>query len=217
VAPPGRPAAALVLPRERALVARLRTPAAVQRWLRAMSYNHEEGGESLRSFRRVAREGSAHCLEAALAAAVILEQHGYPPRLLSFESVDKLDHVIYPFRGRDGRWGAIARSRDPGLHGRRPVFRTPRQLAASYMDAYVDLTGRVTGYAVCDLHDLGDYDWRFSEKNVWKVERWLIDHPHAGLGMSDARYERLLARYRAFKARWPDRKPVYYEGRGAWM
>ncbi|MFN8093215.1 MAG: hypothetical protein U0599_13535 [Vicinamibacteria bacterium] len=216
MAAPDRPPAAAFTARERALVARLRTPAAVQRWLRAMPYNHEEDGESLRSFRRVAREGSAHCLEAALAAATILEPHGYPPLLLSFESVDKLDHVIYPFR-QGGRWGAVARSRDPGLHGRRPVFRTPRQLAASYMDAYVDLTGRVTGYAVCDLGDLGDYDWRFSAKNVWKVERWLVDHPHRRLGMSDARYERLLARYRAFKARWPDRKPVYYEGRDAWM
>lgn len=216
MAAPDQPPAAAFTARERALVARLRTPAAVQRWLRAMPYNHEEDGESLRSFRRVAREGSAHCLEAALAAATILEPHGYPPLLLSFESVDKLDHVIYPFR-QGGRWGAVARSRDPGLHGRRPVFRTPRQLAASYMDAYVDLTGRVTGYAVCDLGDLGDYDWRFSAKNVWKVERWLVDYPHRRLGMSDARYERLLARYRAFKARWPDRKPVYYEGRDAWM
>ena len=65
----------------------------------------------------------AHCLEAALAAAVILEQHGYPPLVLSFESIDELDHVLFVYRQR-GRWGSIARSRDPGLHGRKPVFRT---------------------------------------------------------------------------------------------
>jgi hypothetical protein len=202
--------------REGALVARLSTPRAVQRWLRELPYNWEKGGETLRSFREVVRLGTAHCLEAALAAAVILEQHGHPPLLLSFESVDKLDHVIYLFRER-GRWGSIARSRDPGLHGRRPVFRTPRQLAASYMDAYVDLTGRVTGYAVADLRELGAYDWRLSDRNVWKVERWLIDYPHRRLGMSDARYCRLLERYKAFKVRYPDRKPIYYEGREAWM
>ena len=211
-----RPAAAALLPRERALVARLRTPAAVQRWLREMPYNFEKGGETLRSFRQVVRFGTAHCLEAALAAAVVLEQHGQPPLLLSFESVDKLDHVIYAFR-QGGRWGAIARSRDPGLHGRKPVFATARQLAASYMDAYVDLTGRVTGFAVCDLRELGTYDWRFSERNVWKVERWLIEYPHRPLRMSDARYRRLFAAYQAFKARWPDRKPVDYEGREAWL
>ena len=35
----------------------------------------------------------------------------------------------------------------------------------------VDYTGRVTGYALVDLRQLGDYDWRLSDRNVWKVER----------------------------------------------
>jgi hypothetical protein len=202
--------------RERALVSRLRSPLSVQRWLKSLPYNWEEGGETLRSFRSVVRRGTAHCLEAALAAAVILEQHGHPPLLLSFESVDKLDHVLYIFRER-GRWGSIARSRDPALHGRRAVFRSPRQLAASYLDAYVDLTGRVTGYAVADLRELGRYDWRLSPRNVWKVEQWLIDYPHRRLGMTDARYRLLLERFKTFKARHPDRKPTYFDGRETWM
>ena len=101
----------------------LRTPAAVQHWLNEFPYNSERGGETLRSFRGVIRHGTAHCLEAALAAAVILEQHGYPPLVLSFESIDLLDHVIFVYRTRTG-WGSVARSRDPGLHGRRPVFAT---------------------------------------------------------------------------------------------
>jgi hypothetical protein len=201
---------------ERALVERLRSPRAVQRWLRALPYNWEQEGETLRSFRGVVRLGTAHCLEAALAAAVVLEQHGYPPLLLSFESVDKLDHVIYVFR-EHGRWGSIARSRDLGLHGRRPRFASPRQLAASYMDPYVDFTGRVTGFAVADVRELVRYDWRLSERNVWKVERWLIDYPHRSLRMSDARYERLLERYRSFKARSPDGQPRHFEGRETWM
>ena len=70
-------------------------------------------------------EQTAHCLEGALFAAVVLEQHGYPPLVLSFESIDELDHVIFVYRGADGRWGSVARSRDPGLHGRRPAFATP--------------------------------------------------------------------------------------------
>jgi hypothetical protein len=201
---------------EAALVERLRTPRAVQRWLRGLPYNHEKHGETLRSFRGVVRHGTAHCLEAALAAAVILEQHGHPPLLLSFESVDKLDHVIFAFR-QGGRWGAVARSRDPGLHGRKPVFASARRLAASFMDAYVDLTGRVTGFAVADLRELGPYDWRLSSRNVWKVERWLVEYPHRPLGMSDAQYRHLHERYRRYKARYPDRKPVYYEDRHTWL
>jgi hypothetical protein len=193
-----------------------RTPRQVQRWLHALPYNNEVGGETLRSFRGVVRRQAVHCLEAALAAAVILEQHGYPPLLLSFESIDHLDHVIFVFR-KNGRWGSVARSRDPGLHGRKPVFATPRLLAASYRDAYVDLTGRVTGYAVADLRELGGYDWRLSQRNVWKVERWLIDYPHRPLRMSDRRYNALHRRYRRYKARYPERKPVYYDNRRVWM
>ena len=202
--------------RERALVERLRTPFSVQRWLRALPYNHERRVETASSFRTVVRRGSAHCLEAALAAAVLLEQHGYPPTLLSLASVDKLDHVLFAFR-RDGRWGAVGRSRDPGLHGRRPVFRTARQLAASYMDPYVDMTGRIVGYTIVDLRELGRYDWRLSRRNLRRVEQWLCDAHHHPLGMSDERYRWLHERYRRYRARYPDRKPVYYDNRRFWM
>lgn len=199
------------------MIARLRTPAAVQAWLNALPYNQEPGGRAtLRSFRGVVRHGCAHCLEAALAAAVVLEQHGYPALLLSFESIDQLDHVIFVYRHK-GRWGSIARSRDPGLHGRRPVFASPRALARSYMDPYVDFTGRVTGYVVVNIAELmGGYDWRLAPTNVWKVERVLLDYPHRPLGSSDARVDRLRSRYRAFRAANPGRKPVFYKGRERW-
>src|SRR5581483_6205789 len=109
------------------------------------------------------------------------------------------DHVIFVYRSR-GRWGSVARSRDPGLHGRRPVFTTPRALAASYVDPYVDYTGRLTGYALVNLdREMGSYDWRFAEGNVWKLERMLLDYPHRPLTMSDTRYRRLRERYIAFR------------------
>lgn len=199
------------------LIARLKTPLAVQRWLNSLPYNTEPppGRATLRSFRGVVRHRTAHCLEAALSAAVILEQHGYPPLVLSFESKDDLDHVIFVFQ-RNGRWGSVARSRDPGLHGRKPVFRTPRALAASYVDTYVDLTGRVEAFAVVDLRIMGAYNWRLSARNVWKVERLLLDTPHTPLRMADARYRSFLTRYRAFKAKYPDRKPLFYARRNRW-
>ncbi|HEY9467413.1 MAG TPA: hypothetical protein VIR54_30185, partial [Vicinamibacterales bacterium] len=91
------------------MIDRLRTPLAVQQWLNALPYNTEKDGETLRSFRGVIRSGTAHCLEAALSAAAIMEQHGYPPLVLSFESIDLLDHVIFVYRARTG-WGSVARS-----------------------------------------------------------------------------------------------------------
>ncbi len=204
-------------PAERRLVGRLSTPALVQRYLNSLPYNTEPppGGPTLRSFRGVVRTGTAHCLESALAAAVILEQHGYPPLVLSFESIDELDHVLFVYRAH-GRWGSVARSRDPGLHGRKPVFRTARALALSYVDPYIDFTGRIKAYAVADLRALGDYDWRISERNIWKVERFLIDYPHRPIRSSDTRVDRLRARYFAYRREHPGRKPVDYPGREHW-
>jgi hypothetical protein len=201
---------------ERRIIRRLRTPSAVQRFLNRLPYNNEPppGRATLRSFRRVVRHRTVHCLEAALTAAVILEQHGYPPLLLSFESIDELDHVLFVYRSR-GRWGSVARSRDPGLHGRKPVFRSARALALSYVEPYIDFSGRVTGYTVVDLRDLlGDYDWRLSEKHVWKAERVLLDAPHRPIRSSDARIDALRERYVAF-VRTHGRKPLFYDRR-AW-
>jgi hypothetical protein len=155
-------------------------------------------------------------MEAALAAAVILEQHGYPPLLLSLESQDELDHVVFIFQ-KDGLWGAVGRSRDAGLHGRRPLFRSLRDLVWSYFDPYVDLTGRITGYGATNLYALGNYDWRFSPRNLWRVENHLREIPHARLRSSDERYERLLARYKEFRKLHAAGSPTYYRDRHKWM
>lgn len=198
------------------LVQRLNTPAKVQRYFTSMSYNHETNGGTMRSFRELIKGKEAHCLEAAVGAAVILEQHGYPPLLLDLESQDLLDHVIYVFR-ENGRWGAIARSRDRGLHGRKPVYRSVRDLAWSYFDPFVDFTGRLKGYALASLYDLGDYDWRFSSRRMLKIEDYLRAIPHARLPSSDRRYEKLLERYKNYKKRYPDRTPTYYDSRPSWL
>jgi hypothetical protein len=158
---------------------------------------------------------TAHCLEAALAAAVVLEQHRYPPLVLSFESEDLLDHVMFVYR-RNGQWGSVARSRDPGLHGRKAVFRTARDLALSYVDPYVDLTGRITGYAVVDLRALGTYDWRLSRRHVWKAERLLQEYPHRPIRSSDRRIEQLRRRFTDFKEKNPHLRPLYFRGQERW-
>ena len=184
---------------ERRVIAGLRTPAAVQHWLNHLPYNHERGGETLRTFRGVVRTGTAHCLEATLTAAVVLEQHRYPPLVLSFESIDLLDHVIFVYRGPHG-WGSVARSRDPGLHGRKPVFATPRALALSYFDGYIDFTGRIKAYAVVDLRVLGAL--RLAAGARKRLEGGA---PAPGLAASaasessDRRADRLRRRYRAFR------------------
>ena len=62
---------------------------------------------------------------------------------------------------------------------------------------------------------MGGYDWRWSDKNVWKVEQTLIDHPHRKLASSHARFRYLRRWYRAYREAH-GRKPVNYRGRDAW-
>jgi hypothetical protein len=210
------PTPAVFTPAERRLIRRLRTPILVQRFLNRLPYNTETAPdpETLRSFCEVLRHRRAHCLEAALAAACILEQHGYPPLVMSLKSIDYLDHVIFVYRQR-GRWGAVARSRDPGLHGRKPVFRSLRALAWSYFDPYIDFTGCLTGYGLFDLRRLGTYDWRFARRNMWAVERALLRFRHKPLKAPRERVRRYRTRYRAYLAKY-NKKPLFYRGREKW-
>ena len=199
---------------ERRVIRRLTTPAKVQAFLNALPYNTEPPPDpaTLRTFRGVVRKYRAHCLEAALFTAVVMEQHGFPPLVMSLESIDGLDHVIFVYRVR-GRWGSVARSRDPGLHGRKPVFRTLRHLALTYVDPYIDRTGCVKAYGAVDLRVLDPYDWRLANGNVWKVEQLLFEIPHRPIRVPGAKVRRMRRKYRAWLAAHNGRKPVYYDRR----
>lgn len=179
----------------KSLAKRLRTPLAVQRFLRSLNYNNSETMYSAASALEL---GKAHCFEATFIAAAILYLNGYEPLVLSLESKDHLDHVVFVYR-KDGYWGSIGRSRDQGLHGRRPVYRSIRDLVWSYFDPYIDKTGRITGYCLVNL-DQAQCDWRASRKQVWEAEKFLINAKHIPLYSSDSRYRRLHKRYLKYGA-----------------
>ena len=190
----------------------------MESWLRGLPYNKEKKGETLRSFRGVVRDRTAHCLEGALSAAAILETRGFPPLLLDIESADNLDHVVFLYRARTG-WGTVATSRFPGLTGREPRYASPRALAYSYVDPFFDFTGRVNGYGILDLRTVPSaIDWRFSPRNVWAVQTTLIDMPHRRLRVSRLRERRWRAAYRAFKKLSPEIEPPasFYPDHARW-
>ena len=168
----------------------LKTPYQVQKYIRAFPYNK---GNTLYSAEITAIKKTAHCFEASLFAAAVLERHGYPPLVMSLESRDDLDHVVYIFRER-GKWGAIGQSREEGLRGRKPVFSSLEALALSYYEPYVDDTGEVWAYQIAHLDDT-ETDWRFSRRNVWKAEKYLIDLQHVTIRQSERRYKRLKELY----------------------
>lgn len=171
----------------------LTTPENVQEYILTMSYNHEPDGETLRSAEQSLKHNTGHCLETAFVAAALLERSGYPPLILSLESQDLMDHVVFIFK-QNTYWGAIGRSRETGLQGRKPVFRTIRDLMWSYYNPYIDDTSRLIGYQVFHL-DETQADWRFSPLNVWRVANYLCEEKHIRLNTSDTRYKKLMRRY----------------------
>jgi hypothetical protein len=170
-------------PRELWILRGLKSPSGVQRLLDSMPYHL---AETAWSPRRVLRERTAHCLEAAIFAAAALRVLGFPPLLLDFESVpDDTDHVIAVFQQR-GRWGAVAKSNYAGLRYREPVYRGLRELAMSYFEGYVDVRGRRTLRTFSRPVNLARFDrtrpgWMTSEKSLWWIPEYLVDIPHTRL------------------------------------
>lgn len=175
------------------------TPFKIQKFLRELNYNK---AETLYSAKTVIQNRSAHCLEGAFTAAALMEQLGFEPMILSFESIDDLEHVVYIFETPTG-YGSIGKSRDPGLHGRAPVFKSIRDLALSYYDPYVDSTGRITAFQIAHLDEIG-VDWRHGSNNLWKADRYLVELPHIQLTKSrktsDQRFRKLKKSYQKYGA-----------------
>ena len=172
---------------------KINTPLKVQKYLRQLKYNTEPKQETLRSAYSALKAKKAHCLEAAFIAAAILEHKGYKPLVMSLESIDNLDHVIFVYK-KKGLWGSIGRSRDEGLHGRKPIFKTLRQLALSYYEPYIDKTGCITGFQIANLDDAKS-NWRHSALNVWKLESYLIDIKHEKIKFNKNKYQKIHRRY----------------------
>lgn len=194
-------------PRERRILEELRgRPSAVQSWLDALRLDMRNVGRTLRSFRGVVEQGSAHCIEGALAAAFALRRPSAV--LLDLRSEDLLDHVVLAWPGACG-WGALGKSNVPGLQGRRAVYRSLRDLAWSYVDPYVDETGRVKGYATLPIRRLAlDPDWGLAPRHLWPIEDALRRVRTTRLRASDARHERQLRRYLAWKAAQGEEPPA---------
>lgn len=169
-------------PRELRGLRALRTPAGIQRALDAMPYHL---ASTAWSPRRVLREGRAHCLEGAVFAAAALRVLGFPPLLLDLEAVQDSDHVLAVYRVR-GHWGAIAKSNFSGLRFREPVYRSPRELALSYFDDYMNLRGERTLRAYSQPVNLARFDrarpgWMTGDDDGWWIAEYLVGVPHTRL------------------------------------
>jgi hypothetical protein len=185
---------------EFATLARLRTPAAIQAFVSAISSNHELDGETILSVREVLRRRRAHCIEGAFVAACALWIHGEPPLVMHLDCHPRdFPHVIALFR-RSGCYGAISKSNGVALRYRDPVYRTLRELALSYFHEYFDHRGNKTLRSYSDRFDLRRVDpaeWVTQPGECRAVHDRLADLRHHAL--LKPRQEALLARRDRFE------------------
>ena len=168
---------------ETRLFKKLSTPWKIQEFLNSLPYNIEPDGDTCRSPRRVARDRTAHCFEAALFAAAALRMNGWPPLIVDLVAVRDSDHVIAVYK-LNGNWGAIALSNFSGLRFREPIYRSIRELAVSYFEDYFNLAGEKTLREYSRPVNLSRFDsrgWMTAEEDVWYIAEYLVDIPHTPL------------------------------------
>jgi hypothetical protein len=166
-----------LLPQDLRTLRALKTPARIQKFIDALTYQY---ADTAWSPQRVLRERKGHCLEGALLAAAALRINGHPPLLMDLEAVHDDDHVIALYRER-GLWGGLAKSNFAGLRFRAPIYRTLRELALSYFEHYYNLRGERTLRAYSQPVNLARLDrrnWMTSEEDVWCVPELLIAARH---------------------------------------
>ena len=170
--------------RELAVLARLSTPAKIQRFLDSdIGYNKEKDGDTCRSPRRVLRDRVAQCMEGALFAAAALRVQGFPPMIVDLEATRDDDHILAVFR-QNNCWGAVAKSNYAGLRFREPVYRTLRELVMSYFEHYYNPAGQKTLRRYSRPVNLRRFDrinWMTAEEELWAIPEYLYTISHQSL------------------------------------
>jgi hypothetical protein len=168
---------------ELAVLKKLSTPQKIQDYLDALPQNHEKGGDTYLSPRRVLREQKAHCIEGALLAAVALWLQGERPLLLDLKTLDieiDSDHVVALYK-KNGYWGAISKTNHAVLRYRDPVYKTVRELALSYFHEYFLVTnGQKTLRSYSRPVSLKRFGtkWITSEDDLWHIAEALDTVTH---------------------------------------
>lgn len=150
----------------------LSTPIKIQDYLDTLPINFEKKDETNMSPRRVLREGKAHCMEGALLAATALWLRGEKPLLLDLKTLKGDDDHVVALYTRGGRWGAISKTNHATLRFRDPIYRTVRELAASYFHEYfLDSNGQKTLRSHSGPFNLARYGtkWITAEDDLWDL------------------------------------------------
>lgn len=177
------------------ILARLKTPFQVQEFITSIPANFEVDGDTCLTVHEVLSQRRAHCIEAAMVAAMAFWLQGRPPLLLDMRArADDTDHVVALYR--EGKyWGAISKSNHVWLRGRDPLYRTMRELCLSYFHEFTK--GREkTLLAYSKPFDLRRYDpvlWVSGQGSCWGLIDALDQSRHYAL-LSKSSVKRLQPR-----------------------
>ncbi len=170
---------------EFATLAALKTPIQIQDFIDALPMNFEREGDTQRSPRAVLRARECHCIEGALLAAAALWIRGEKPLIMDLSARmgrGDVDHVVALYE-RNGAWGAVSKTNHAVLRFRDPIYRSPRELAASYFNEWFLPSGEKTLECYSRPLDLRRYgtDWITSGENLWHIADALASAQHYDL------------------------------------
>jgi len=163
---------------------KLTSPIKIQDFLDTLAVNHEHKGETCLSPLHVLKHKKAHCLEGAMLAAAALALQGKKPLIMNLKAAPGDDDHAVALYKVNGYWGAISKTNHASLRFRDPIYKTLRELAASYFHEYfVNETGKKTLRSYSVPFDLSRYEteWMISEQNLWKIAYALRESPHREL------------------------------------
>jgi len=159
----------------------LNNPKKIQDFLEKLKINFEPDGDTCMSPRMVLRTKKAHCIEAALLAAVALRFNRCSPLLVDLTTVDRdYDHVLAVFK-KNNKWGAITKTNHAVLRYRDPVYKSIRELVMSYFNEYFLDDGKKTlrSYTLpVNLSRFDKFGWMTSEEDVWYIPEYLAEEKH---------------------------------------
>ena len=155
--------------RERRILAALRTPEHIQRFLDELPYDERGGAVSPRV---VMGNGKAQCYSGVLFACAALRELGHAPRLMWIDAVTDDGHCLALYQS-EGMWGSIAKSNYTTLRSREPIY-PYLALGLSYFEGYFNRYGKRTmrGFTVpVDLEKFESRGWRFSDRPLLYIDR----------------------------------------------
>ena len=162
---------------ERRILAKLRTPEHIQRFLDELPYDKKGGAASPR---KVLRNNKAQCYSGAIFACAALREMGYAPRLMWFDAVSDDGHCIALYQSGD-LWGSVAKSNFTTIRSREPIY-SYIALGLSYFEGFFNQFGKRTMRAFTEPVELEQFEargWRFDEGSMMYVDRAIDTAPRA--------------------------------------